>query len=308
MTSSANSVATVAPNLVVTVTVEAVEAADEIHIHAGGQGFWVARMIGLLGVNSKIFAPLGGETGQVLRGLLAAENVDAQAVSVDQRNGSYIDDRRSGERLRLAEVTGGTLTRHEEDDLYGAALAAGISCHVAVLTGPQPSNAVSHAFYQRLAADLRANGVFVVADLVGDALDAALAGGVDLLKISDEELLDTGRIRDRDIDAVSAALSTLKDDGACNVLVSRADEPALALLDDQLIEVTPPRFEELDSKGAGDSMTAAIAAACAREMELGEAIRLGTAAGSLNVSRRGLGSGRREDIEKLAHEVGVREL
>ena len=222
MTSSANSVATVAPNLVVTVTVEAVEAADEIHIHAGGQGFWVARMIGLLGVQSTISAPLVGETGQVLRGLLAAENVDVQAISVDQRNGSYIDDRRSGERLRLAEVIGGTLTRHEEDDLYGAALAAGISCHVAVLTGPQPSNAVSPAFYQRLAADLRANDVFVVADLVGDALDAALAGGVDLLKISDEELHDAGRIRDRDIDAISAALSTLKDDGACNVLVSRA--------------------------------------------------------------------------------------
>jgi 1-phosphofructokinase len=37
-----------------------------------------------------------------------------------------------------------------------------------------------------------------------------------------------------------------------------------------------------------------------------DAVRLGTAAGTLNVTRRGFASGSRQEIESLAHHVDVR--
>jgi 1-phosphofructokinase len=46
----------------------------------------------------------------------------------------------------------------------------------------------------------------------------------------------------------------------------------------------------------------------ARGMPLEEMLRMGAAAGSVNVVRRGLGSGSRADIERLAGEVILRPL
>ena len=75
----------------------------------------------------------------------------------------------------------------------------------------------------------------VVADLIGDALESALADGIDLLKLSHEDLAD--------------------------IASEQLDSPMLAV-----------------------------------------------AAGALNVTRRGLGSGQRADIERLAEAVEVRPL
>jgi 1-phosphofructokinase len=67
---------------------------------------------------------------------------------------------------------------------------------------------------------------------------------------------------------------------------------------------TPP-VTIVDHRGAGDSMTAGIAVAVGRGQDVVEAVRLGAAAGALNVTRHGLGSGRREQIERMVHEVAV---
>jgi 1-phosphofructokinase len=64
-------------------------------------------------------------------------------------------------------------------------------------------------------------------------------------------------------------------------------------------------FEALDRHGTGDSMFAAIGVGLARGMSVLDALRLGMAAGALNATRRGLGTGTREEIERLATHVGV---
>ncbi len=40
----------------------------EVHVHAGGQGFWVARMAAKLGAEVALCCALGGEPGRVLPG------------------------------------------------------------------------------------------------------------------------------------------------------------------------------------------------------------------------------------------------
>jgi len=54
-------------------------------------------------------------------------------------------------------------------------------------------------------------------------------------------------------------------------------------------------------------LTAAMTAALARGSTLPDALRLGSAAGALNVTRRGLGSGGRDEIERLAELVHIEE-
>src|SRR3546814_8505358 len=59
--------------------------------------------------------------------------------------------------------------------------------------------------YRRLAADLRANGTVVVADLSGELREAAMTSGLDVLKTSDEDLLEDGVISDVDDEAALVA-------------------------------------------------------------------------------------------------------
>jgi 1-phosphofructokinase len=92
------------------------------------------------------------------------------------------------------------------------------------------------------------------------------------------------------------------------VILTRAEEPALALIDGRAVTVRPPRLEVVDHRGAGDSMTAGVAAGLARGLDLRGALRLGAAAAGLNVTRRGLATGDRREIERLADHIDVQPL
>jgi 1-phosphofructokinase len=302
-------VAVLAPSPLLTVTVEEGAGVEpEVHLHAGGQGFWVSRMAVALGARAILCAPLGGESGSVLVPRIEDEGVEVQSVACRGSNAAYVHDRRGGSRATLAETSSPRLERHEVDELYGVALTAGLDADIMLLTGPHHERVLPGDFYRRLAADLRANDRRVIADLTGEALEAALKGGLDLLKVSDEEMVDGGWAEDREPAQLIRAVESLRELGADSVLVSRGPRPALAWAGGRLLELTGPRFSALDHHGTGDAMFAAIGVALGDGRELPEALRLAVAAGALNATRRGLGSGHRAEIERLLAHVEVRAM
>jgi 1-phosphofructokinase len=100
------------PSPLFTVTIEAgADGEPEVHFHAGGQGFWIARMVNRLGARALLCAPLGGETGIVLRTLIQHEGVALKALPARGWNGGYVHDRRTGERQTLATMPSAKLSR-----------------------------------------------------------------------------------------------------------------------------------------------------------------------------------------------------
>lgn len=294
------------PTPLLTVTVEQRGGTPDIHLHAGGQGVWQARMIHAMGVPVVMCAALGGESGRVLGPLIEAEGIQVKSVFGESHNGAYVHDRRGGQRQEIADAPGQPLSRHEQDELYGLALSEGLGAAVSVLSGPQEPGIVPPEMYRRLAHDLCRNGCKVVADLSGDYLEAVVAaGGIRLLKVSHEELVDSGRSGGDSQSDLVTAMHKLHSDGARSIVVSRAELPALALLDGQVVEVEMPELEPADSRGAGDSMTAGAAAVLARGGDLSMAVRTGAAAGALNVTRHGLGTGRADVIDGLVERVAL---
>ncbi len=291
-----------------TVTVEGIAGSPEVHLHAGGQGFWVARLVARLGPAATLCAPFGGEPGDVLRMLVDHDGVGLRAVSMAGANGVYVQDRRDGERTVVVETNQPSLDRHELDDLYTATIGAALESGVCVLTGVPRDDVIPVETFRRLASDLRANGVTVIADLSGAQLRAALEGGIDLLKVSHEELLADGWSTHDDVEHLTGAIDALHDAGAVHAVVSRAEQPALASFGGRRYVVEAPPMEVVDHHGAGDSMTAALAVATARELPFDHALRFAAAAGSLNVTRHGLGSGDPHTIEQLTANVVVRPL
>ncbi|MGH3972125.1 MAG: PfkB family carbohydrate kinase [Pseudonocardiaceae bacterium] len=227
----------------------------------------------------------------MLRHLIAAEGVEVDAEPVGARNGGYVHDRRGGQRRTVAEDPGAALDRHELDGLYERTLSRGLDAAIALLSGPQDDRIVPASMYRRLTADLSGNGCQVIGDLSGQRLEAMLTGGPFLIKVSHEELRSDGRTSGEQPTELAKAMHQLRKDGAHAVIVSRADEPAL---------------EPAEPRGAGDSMTAGVAASLAQGESLLSALRIGTACGALNVVRCGLGTGGRAAIEAVAKRVEVR--
>jgi len=291
-------IAVFGPSPVLTVTIEPGADRPEVHLHPGGQGFWVARMAANLGVKVSFCCALGGEPGGVLRALIGAEHLTLRTVDAGTANGVYVHDRRSGERVEVVSVESRPLDRHAVDELYGVALSAGLDANVTLITGCQPDNVIDSDVYRRLCADLRANGRRAIADLTAAPLRAVLKGGVELLRLSAEEVVSEDYAASTDTADLVIAARQLQSAGANHVLVSRGPAPAL-LVDDggssAQIELVAPVFETMDRRGTGDSMFAATGVGLARGMSMIEALRLGMAAGALNATRRGLGTGTREE-------------
>ncbi|WP_433272140.1 1-phosphofructokinase family hexose kinase [Actinosynnema sp. CS-041913] len=297
-------VAVFAPSPQLTVTVEVLDGEPDIHIHAGGQGVWQSQMIESLGVEVVLCAALGGETGQVLRHLIG---VALKARDVSARNGAYVHDRRDGVRDPVVVMPADPLSRHELDDLYEMTLVEALGAGVAVLSGPaEDDEPVPDSVYERLATDLGANGCAVVVDLSGGRLAAALEGGPMVVKVSHEELVSDGLAKSDSLPDLAVACEKLASSGARCVVVSRAAEETLALLDGDFHLVEVPRLSTVDTRGGGDSMTAGLAAGLAQGQSIEESLKLGAAAGAVNVMRHGLGSGSGDVVRELVGRVRLK--
>lgn len=301
-----STVTILSPSPTLTVTVEDHPQGSEIHIHAGGQGVWQARMLRRLQVPVTMCCVLTGEVGRTLQHLLEDEDLTVHALMRGGRGSAYVHDRRGGERIVIDEEEGDPIGRHDLDDLYSAVLRCSADSQVVVLSGPAGEESIPADFYRRLTIDLRAAGKTVFADLAGARLLAVVAGNVDVLKVSHEELKADGLVSETSDDEIIAAMHRLRADGAGAVIVTRAGDPLLLADADGVLEVTPPRFEENETRGAGDSLSAGVIAALTRGEPLREAITLGAAAGALNVTRHGLGTGDADLIESLRERIIVR--
>jgi len=303
-------VAIFGPHPMLSITVEPLTAdgGDDIHLHAAGQGVWVARMAAELDAEAMLCGFIGGEPGVALRPLLEQMPIELRLIETTAASGAYIHDRRSGERVPLAQSASLPPSRHEIDDLFSAACAAALDAGVLAVCNPYPSEALPLEIYGNLVADVRDNGTPVIVDLSPPRLDSALEGKPDLVKINDWEL---ARFVEAPVDTdarMRVAAQRLLEAGAAAAIVTRAEQPALVLRGEQAWELVPPRFERGAREGCGDSMMGGLAACMAAGREWEETLRIGAAAGAANFLRHGLGSADRAVVDDLARRVELRPL
>lgn len=308
-------VCVIAPTSVLMVEIENATGSDdadpsraEIHVHPGGQGLWVASMARALHARVSVCGPFGGETGAILRQLAQSDGLEVTAIEDAEGSAARVHDRRSGERDEIASMPAQALQRHETDEFFGAALVAGTEADVCVITGAQPADVLGADFFARLAHDLLAGDALVVADLSAEAALQVAAQGPAVLKMAHDEVTAAGLADGDTVVHLHRAAQDLVAQGVGTMVVSRADEPTLVVRPEGSWLVHTPALSTVDHRGAGDSMTAGIAVGLGRGLPVLEAVRLGAAAGALNVTRRGLGTGRRAEIERFARRVEIEEL
>jgi len=296
------------PHPLLSVTIERRGESDDVHLHPAGQGVWVARMAGELGAHPVLCGFIGGETGKVLHPLLDELPGDRRLVSTAAWSGSYVMDRRSGEREPIAYAWSAPPTRHELDDLVSLTTTAALTSQVLVVCGPVPEDSLPLETFGKLVADARAGDTRSIVDLSAPRLRSALEGEPDIVKLNDWQLAEYVQGPVAKPADMRAAAEDILNSGARTVIVTRGGDPALILTHDGAWELTPPRFEEGAPEGSGDSMVGAMGAMLARGRPLEDVVRWGAAAGAANFLRHGLGTGSHTVVEDLLSRVELREV
>ena len=302
-------IAIFAPHPLLTVTLEREGARHEqVHFHPGGQGVWVARMAASLGAEPVLCGFLGGESGELLGGLLQRQIGRVRLVDTVSASGCYVTDRRSGERQVLTCTLSDPPSRHELDELFSITCAEAITDGWLILTNPMPGDALPLEIYGDLIADAGANGCRTLVDLSTPRLDSALRGEPDLVKLNDWELAEFVRGPVSEPAQLRAAAQRLCEEGARAVIVTRGEQPALVHAGERAWRLTPPALKRGFREGCGDAMMGALAATWAQGESFERAVVVGAAAGAANFLRHGLGGPSREVVERLVDSVVLEPL
>jgi len=269
---------------------EVLRLADVV-VTPGGKGLNVARTARALGVPAMLVAFLPGRTGRAAGELIAAEGVRLAGVTIDgEIRSTAIILEPSGRATVLNEP--GPPLADEDWMAYEAAIGAALDEHgVLVCSGSLPPEAPEDG-YGRLVRRAHANACPAVVDAGGPALRSALGYGVDVVtpNLGEAEGLLHGRA-DQSVEASpdarprsEAAALALVDAGARAAIVTAAAAGAAVAVGSEATWVPAPRVDVVRNPiGAGDVLTAAVAAAIEEGVHVVEAARRGVAAAAASV-------------------------
>ena len=197
------------------------------------------------------------------------------------------------------------LDRHAIDDLLGVTIAEGLESRIVIVTGSNEHGSVPVSFFTTLTSSLHALGAEVIVDLSGAELHAALAGHVDVVKISHAELIDAGFASGDDVEEVRAGARKMAETSGADVFVTSADDGALVHTIDGTLVGRGPQLDTVEHRGAGDSFTAAVAVARCVGLDPAEQLRMAMATAAANVLRRGLGSATLDAVHAIGLQIEV---
>jgi 6-phosphofructokinase 2 len=277
------------------------------HETAGGRGLNASCVLHSFGMETVAIAVCGGRAGKRLEELLAHGcTFTPELVRVRQeiRNNFTIADR-SGLAVKLNEK-GPELSASELQRVEKAVKSHLKHAAWLMLCGSVPPG-VPADFYARLVHRANRDGVPVLVDADGEALEAALAERPTVVTPNQQEaerLL--GRALLTRTHFLEAALH-IRGMGARAVVLSLGARGAIAVREGEPpIEVIPPRVEALCPIGAGDALAAAFAWAMARNSDFADAVRWGVAAGTASARLPGVSFATLEQTQSVYERVEIR--
>ncbi|MCL4793288.1 MAG: hexose kinase [Bryobacteraceae bacterium] len=277
------------------------------HESAGGRGLNASCVVHSFGMETVAVAISGGRAGRRLEQLLGAGctyTPEVVRVRNEIRNNFTIADR-SGLAVKLNEK-GPELSATELQKVEKAVKTHLKQARWLMLCGSLPPG-VPADFYARLVHRANRDGVPVLVDADGQALEAALAERPTVVTPNQQEaerLLDRALLtRGHFLEAVQHVRAM----GARAVVLSLGSRGATAARESEgAIEVIPPRVEALCPIGAGDALAAAFVWAMALKDDFADAVRWGVAAGSASARLPGVSFATLEQTRSVYERVEVR--
>lgn len=265
----------------------------------GGGGINVARAIKKLGGNATALYLAGGYTGKFFTQLLDKEHIPSEVIEIaaHTRENLIVLDSAANQQYRFG-MPGPTVTQNEWEALIHF-IEQVDSIDFIVASGSLPQGVPTNIF-ATIAAIAKKKKAKCIVDTNGEALQAAVAEGVFLIKPNLGELSAlVGKETLGPTEIVSAAREVIAK-GQCEfVMVSMGPAGAMLVTQNEAITIATPPVKRMSTVGAGDSMVAGIVFSLANGKTILQSAQYGVACGTAATMNPGTELCKVEDAEKL---------
>lgn len=259
------------------------------HVHPGGQGVHVARILQAFGEDCTLAAFNGGELAPVMRALLDHYGVRHHLVEVPLSTAAVVTVRRDAGTPEVWQQPCPPVSPHDADTLLALATALVLESRAVVLIGTL-TQGMPASFFAQLVRAARCHGVPTVVDLDPQFMDQPLAAGPTIVKPNLDQLQALVPLGPSPSEEeLRRAAAGLRERGAQVVVVTLGAEGAVAVAPEGTWRIWPPLMDVEDTAGTGDSMVALLALGLAQGWPLEYTLRAGTAAGAAKAVRHDLG-------------------
>ena len=261
----------------------------------GGKGINVSNVLKNLGIESVSRGFTAGFTGRAIEEYLADRGIKSDFVHL--KEGFTRINIKLREGVETDINTSGPLIEGEYINRLFEKIDRLCEGDYLVLSGSVPKSMPSDT-YGTILERVAKKGVRAVVDAEGDLLARSVRYNPFLIKPNTDELGKLFGITVDGVDTAEKYARKLKDTGAENVLVSMGEKGALLIDSEGKRHYSSAHSgKTVNTVGAGDSMVAGFIAGFEKYKHYGQALRLGTAAGSATAFCEGLADG--EQIYRL---------
>ena len=264
----------------------AVNRSNGEEIFFGGKGINVSIVLKELGVESKALGFVAGFTGTAIE-----EGINSQGIKTDfvhlKKGLSRINVKIKSDTETELNGQGPEISDEALNELFQK-LEVLKENDMLILAGSIPSS-LPPDIYEKIIERLNGKGIRFIVDATKSLLLNVLKYHPFLIKPNNFELAEIFSVPIDTTDDVIKYAGKLKEMGAVNVLVSRAEEGAVLIDENNDVHVIEaPKGKVLNSVGAGDSMLAGFIAGYTSTSDYNYALKLGTASGSATAFSEGL--------------------
>lgn len=254
-------------------------------IYVGGKGINVSLVLKELGVESRILGFTAGFTGAVIEEEISKSGLKSNFVRL--KNGfSRINVKIKSENE--SEINGcGPKISEEEENEFLKTFDDVKDGDTLILSGSVPPSASSN-IYEKILRSISERQIKLVVDASGKTLLDTLKYSPFLIKPNESEIEETFGVKLRSENDIISYAEKLKNMGAKNVLVSRAEKGAILIDEYGKVHFSKAcKGEVKNSVGAGDSMVAGFIVGTLKG-DFDFALKLGIAAGAATAFSNGL--------------------
>lgn len=272
----------------------------------GGGGVNVARVIHRLGGDVAAAFTSGGATGQRLQQMLTSERLPQLPLTIEQetRESFTVLETETHREYRFV-LPGPHLSAPELRDILQRLAGAMAGARFVVCSGGLTPGAPAKT-YAQLARMAATAGARFVLDSSGEALQAAVAQGVYLVKPSLSELQQLAGRALSDLSEIETAARKVIDAGKAEIVaVSLGARGALVATRDGVMRAEALAVNVAGSVGAGDSFLGAMIWSLAASEDVERALRFAVGASAASLQTSGTQLCTRADALRLAEQVKI---